>query len=585
MPILIISFFAGILTVLAPCVLPLLPIILGSSLHEDKSRPYIIILALSFSIIVFSLLLKATTFFIWFDKSILTSISWTIILFFWIITIFPNLWKNISSKIWFDSKSNQILWESWKKSWILWTILVWLSLWPVFSSCSPTYAIILAVIIPISFWFWLLNLFAYVLWLWVILLAIALLWQRFTKKLRWISSPNSVFKKSLWVIFLIIGLSIITWFDKKIEASLIQRWFIWAWFVEQNFLDKIQNDIDNLDAKKTNMETKKIEIDMNNLETAYFAWGCFWCIESIMDGQTWVSEAISWYAWWTEKNPSYNEVSSWKTWYREAVKVLFDPKIISYKELVETFFRQIDPTDEWWQFADRWFHYTTAIYFTNEEQKNIVEDIIKKLDISWEFDKKIVTKIENFTTFYEAEEYHQNYAEKQSLRYKSYKIWSGRAWYIEENKDKYEELFSDTNTMNLKDKLTPLQYKVTQMWWTEMAFENEYWDNKEDWIYVDIIDWTPLFSSTNKFDSWTGWPSFTKSIDDALLEEKEDDSLYMSRTEVRSQTSNSHLGHVFNDWPEEDGWFRYCINSAALRFIPLSEMKENWYDKYLKLFE
>lgn len=585
MTILLVSFLAGILTILAPCVLPILPIILGSSIQEDKYRPYIIIVSLSISVIIFSLLLKATTIFIGFDQRILVILSGFIIFFFWIITLFPNLWKDISNSLWFETWSNQLLWESAKKTGIIWNILVGASLWPVFSSCSPTYAIILAVILPASFAFWLLNLVSYVLWLSIVLIFVALLWQRFTMKLRWLSAPNSIFKKVLWIIFVIMWLFIITWLDKKIEATLIERWFIWAWFIEDRFIDKIQNDLDNLNSNNLNMETKNTQIDMDNLETAYFAGWCFWCIESIMDAQTWVSEAMSWYAWWSEENPTYEEVSAWITWHREAVKVLFDPKIISYKELVETFFRQIDPTDEWWQFADRWFRYTTAIYYVDSKQKMIAQDVINEIDNSWEFDKKVVTKLEEFTTFYEAEEYHQDYASKQSLRYKAYKKGSGREWYIEENDEKYTSLFSKDNTMNLKEKLTPLQYKVTKEDGTEKPFDNEYWDNHEDGIYVDVIDWTPLFSSTNKFDSWTGWPSFTKSIDDELLEKKEDDKLFMMRTEVRSKTSDSHLWHVFDDGPVEDGWLRYCINSAALRFVPLADMEEEWYGKYLKLFE
>ncbi|MDD3144786.1 MAG: peptide-methionine (R)-S-oxide reductase MsrB [Candidatus Gracilibacteria bacterium] len=324
---------------------------------------------------------------------------------------------------------------------------------------------------------------------------------------------------------------------------------------------------------------------MDNLESAYFAGGCFWCIESIMDAQTGVSKAISGYAGGTEKNPTYEEVSSGITGHREAVKVLFDPKIINYRELVEIFFRQIDPTDEGGQFADRGFHYTTAIYYINEEQKNIAQEVINNLDNSGEFEKKVVTRLEEFTTFYEAEKYHQDYASKQSLRYNMYKKGSGRKGYIDDNEEKYSSLFSKDETMDLKEKLTPLQYKVTQENATEMPFNNEYWDNHEDGIYVDVIDGTPLFSSTNKYDSGTGWPSFTKSIDDALLDKKEDDKLFMNRTEVRSKTSDSHLVHVFDDGPVEDGGLRYCINSAALRFVPLADMEEEGYGEYLKLFE
>lgn len=242
MSILIVSFLAWVLTVLAPCVLPLLPIILWASVenNKDKFRPYIIILSLSFSIIVFSLLLKASTILIGFDQKILTYISGIIIIFFWIITIFPDVWKNISGKIWFAGKSNEWLAKSGQKKWIIWTILVWFSLWPVFSSCSPTYAIILATILPVSFFFGLLNLIAYVFWLAIMLLAIAILWQKFTKKLRGISEPKSKFKKILWVIFLLVWLAIFTWFDKKIEGKILDSWYFWLTEIEESLLKKIK---------------------------------------------------------------------------------------------------------------------------------------------------------------------------------------------------------------------------------------------------------------------------------------------------------------------------------------------------------
>lgn len=589
MTILIVSFLAWVLTVLAPCVLPLLPIILWASAtySKDRFRPYIIIFSLSISIVLFSLLFKASTLLIWFNQAILTTISWMIIIFFWIITLFPDLWKSISNKIGFSGKSNEVLGKSSQKNWFWGSVLIWLSLWPVFSSCSPTYAIILAVILPISFVFGLINLVAYVLWLAVILLAIAILWQRFAWKLRWISDPKSKFKKVLWVIFLLVWLAIATWFDKKIEASLIEKWFIWWGTIEQRFLDSIEKDIDNLDSNNEAMKDNEVKKNYNELEIAYFAWGCFWCIESIMDAQKWVESAISWYAGWDKGSANYDEVSLWKTSHREAVKVIYDPEIISYKELVEIFMTQIDPTDIGWQFADRWFHYTTAIYYEDDKQREIAENILEKLDNSWEFDSDIVTAIEEFSTFFEAEEHHQDYAQKQSFRYKMYKKWSWREWYIDDNEQKYKEIFNEykKDMDNLKSRLTPLEFEVTQNDATEKPFDNKYWDHKQDWIYVDIVDWTPLFSSKDKYDSGSGWPAFTRPIDDALLAEKEDGKLFTTRTEIRSKNADSHLWHVFDDGPEEEGGLRYCINSAALDFVWVDELEEKGYWEYKVLFQ
>ena len=242
MSLLIVSFIAWILTILAPCVLPLLPVILWASTSdsEDKYRPYIIIISLIFSIVIFTLFLKASTIFIWINPIVWKLFSWVILMLFWIITIFPNLWKNISTKAWFSDKSNQNLSKSSSKKGLFWSIMVWISLGPVFSSCSPTYAIILAVILPVSFFIWLLNLFAYAIWLGIMLLLISLLGQKFISKMKWISSPNSVFKKILWILFLIIWLVIITWYDKIIEGAILNIWYFDVTAIEQQILDKIE---------------------------------------------------------------------------------------------------------------------------------------------------------------------------------------------------------------------------------------------------------------------------------------------------------------------------------------------------------
>ncbi len=249
MTILILSFIAGILTILAPCVLPLLPVILWASVEDSKEkyRPYIIIAALSLSIIIFSLALKATTLFIGFDTKILTGISGIIIILFWLITLFPDFWKKISSSI--MNKSSQQLGKSSQKKWAWGSILIGFSLWPVFSSCSPTYALILAVILPISFFFGFINLLAYTFGLALMLLLIAKLWQKFSGKLRGISDPHSKFKKWLWILFLLVWLAIFTGFDKTIEAKLIEKWFLWATNIEFKFQEKLNQEIKDLESK------------------------------------------------------------------------------------------------------------------------------------------------------------------------------------------------------------------------------------------------------------------------------------------------------------------------------------------------
>ncbi len=305
-------------------------------------------------------------------------------------------------------------------------------------------------------------------------------------------------------------------------------------------------------------------------------------MEGIFESQNWVDEAIAWYIWWNEDDANYEKVSSGKTKHREWVKIVYNPDIIDYWKLVELFWTQIDPTDEGGQFADRWFQYTTAIYYSNEEEKIIAINSKKSLEESKKFDKQIATSILEFPSFFEAEEYHQDYYKKSSFRYNLYKKWSWRSKYIEENRWKeLKELSED----DLKSKLTPLQYKVTKENWTERAFDNEYRDNKMPWIYVDIIDWTPLFSSIDKYESWTGWPSFTKPIDSINLELLEDNTLFSKRTEVRSKNSDSHLWHVFDDWPTDKWWLRYCLNSASLRFIWVEDLEDEWYWEYKILFK
>lgn len=320
-----------------------------------------------------------------------------------------------------------------------------------------------------------------------------------------------------------------------------------------------------------------------SLKNAYFAWWCFWCLEWIFAAQKWVNEVKVWYIWWDEKSANYRDVSTWTTKHREWIKVIYNPEIISYKDLLEIFWKQIDPIDKWWQFNDRWFQYTTAIFYDNDLEKEIAQNSKIDLEELWMFEEEIATKIEKFTTFFEAEDYHQEYYKKNPLKYKLYAEWSWRESYKEEVWGNYDFKKNPLNNKKyLQEKLTSTQYKVTQENWTETPFENEYWNNHEDWIYIDIVTWKPLFSSKDKFDSGTWWPSFTKPIDEKNISVNEDNSHFMTRTEVRSDSC--HLWHVFPDWPKNKWWLRYCINSASLKFIQKDKLEENWYWEYLKLF-
>lgn len=313
-----------------------------------------------------------------------------------------------------------------------------------------------------------------------------------------------------------------------------------------------------------------------NLEKATFAGGCFWCMVKPFDEQDGIEEVVSGYTGGHKENPTYKEVCSETTGHYEAVQITFDPQVFPYDKLLEVYWSQIDPTDPGGQFHDRGDSYRTAIFYHSEVQRELAEQSKQALDKSGRFKNPIVTDIIPAKTFYPAEEYHQAYYKKNPFRYKMYQAGSGRAAFIKENWKK--------TGSELKNKLTPMQYEVTQNNGTEPPFKNEFWNHTEEGIYVDIVSGEPLFCSLDKYDAGCGWPSFTKPIDKETIKEEMDISHRMVRTEVRSKEADSHLGHVFEDGPVDKGGLRYCINSAALRFIPVSELEKEGYGEYNRLF-
>jgi peptide methionine sulfoxide reductase msrA/msrB len=335
-------------------------------------------------------------------------------------------------------------------------------------------------------------------------------------------------------------------------------------------------------------------------KTAVFANGCFWCVEHDLEEVAGVIDVVSGYAGGEAENLTYENYAD--SGHREVVRVTYDANRVTYGNLVEHIIKHGDPTDTEGSFGDRGEQYAPALYYETEEEREEALRVIKAIDALRVFPEPLPLLVTPRVTFWPAEEYHQNYGEKNPIRYTYYRTASGRDAFIKKywgndahlftvsgseeismkeestNATKYPwESFEKPTSETLKSTLSPIQFDVTQEEGTERPFSNEYDKNFEEGVYVDIVSGEPLFLSKDKFDSKTGWPSFVRPIASDAVVLHEDNTIFSKRTEVRSRYADSHLGHVFTDGPADQGGKRYCMNSASLRFIPRGEMESEGY--------
>ena len=327
----------------------------------------------------------------------------------------------------------------------------------------------------------------------------------------------------------------------------------------------------NDDTSEIKMHTSEyMDLTGTGLKEIYLAGGCFWGVEAYFSRINGVLYTEAGYANGETEDTSYYELK--KTGHAEAVRLVYDPQTTGLEKILEYFFDIIDPVSVNRQGNDTGAQYRSGIYYTDEGDKEVIQKIMDR--VGTEYKEPIATELEPLRNYVPAEEYHQDYLEKNPGGYCHIDLTN-----IPDMK------YAKPDDSTLKAALSGIQYNVTQKNGTEPPFNNEYWDNKEEGIYVDIVTGQPLFVSTAKYDSGSGWPSFTRPIDDDLLKEITDYTAGMQRIEVRSKLGDTHLGHVFDDGPEEEGGLRYCINSAALKFIPLDKMEQEGYKEYIPLLD
>jgi peptide methionine sulfoxide reductase msrA/msrB len=344
-----------------------------------------------------------------------------------------------------------------------------------------------------------------------------------------------------------------------------------------------KNDIDKVNSNTESENSKGSSImvvpDYKNsrYKEIYLAGGCFWGLQAYIDRITGIEYTSVGYANGESEETDYNSIKN--TGHAETVYVAYDPEKITLEELLGYYYGIIEPTSLNKQGNDIGIQYRTGIYYVDKKDKEIIESITEKEQAK--YIEKIVTEIAPLKNYILAEDYHQNYLDKNPGGYCHIDLSQ-----IPREKPKVNLMdYPKPPVEEIKKKLTDLQFSITQESATESPFGNEYWDNKQAGIYVDIVTGEPLFLSLDKFDSGTGWPSFTRPVQWDVIAYHIDESIGMQRIEVRSRSGDSHLGHMFYDGPVEEGGLRYCINSSSLDFIPLDELEARGYEKFKVLFE
>jgi len=515
------------------------------------------------------------------------------------------MWARIPYINKLSALSNKAVGSGYQKKSYKGDMLIGLALGPVFTTCSPTYLFIIATVLPSAFFVGFIYLMGFAIGLASSLLLIAYFGQKIVNKITARMQTAGRIKQVFGVLIILVGVAVLTGYDKKIETLILDSGYGATIQLEDSLIERFAPKNNSTKESTTTNTANKNTVIKTSYETITLAGGCFWCTEAYFQEEKGVISAVSGYAGGNESDASYLSVAKGTTKHREAVQITYDPNLISTEKMLDIYWSHIDPTNTLGQFSDNGFQYTTAIFYHTDAQKEAALDSKDRLLKSGLFDKPIATVLLPFSTFFEAEDYHQDYYKKASMRYELYKKGSGRAGFVEETwaKDAAIKFLESEQTKIIKKEtiskksaydytdeeiaeklknLDPLAYHVVAESGTESPFNNAYWNNKADGIYVDIVTGKPLFSSTHKYDSGTGWPSFWRTIDDDSVTMHKDNSLSTTRTEIRS--GSGHVGHVFEDGPKEEGGRRFCTNSASLRFVPKENMKNEGYSSYLYLF-